>query len=106
MSNESPSTPGPSETELREMHVDELRDEAKEAGVGSSFSMETDEHGDHLGVLRFDFGGDSQRLRHASWDEWFHTFDVCTLDFLYQEERKDGNRSNFFRLENSDRENA
>jgi hypothetical protein len=69
-------------------------------------TVEGTEHGDHLGVLRFDFGGDSERLRHVSWDEWFGTFDARQLNFLYQEERKDGDQSNFFRLENPDREDA
>ncbi|MDQ0382919.1 Rho termination factor N-terminal domain-containing protein [Amycolatopsis thermophila] len=65
------------------------------------------EHGDHLGVLRFDFpgyGGDD--LRHVDWDEWFATFDERRLNFVYQEERSDGSPSNFFRLENPDREDA
>jgi hypothetical protein len=39
-------------------------------------------------------------------DEWFNTFDVRKLNFLYQEERRDGNRSNFFRLESPYREDA
>jgi len=69
-------------------------------------TVEGTEHGDHLGVLRFDFGGDSDRLRHVSWDEWFATFDARKLNFLYQEERKDGSQSNFFRLESPDREDA
>jgi Rho termination factor, N-terminal domain len=64
------------------------------------------EHGDRLGVLRFDFGGDSDELRHVSWDEWFATFDDRRLNFIYQEERTDGRPSNFFRLENPDREDA
>jgi hypothetical protein len=69
-------------------------------------TVEGTEHGDHLGVLRFDFGGDSERLRHVSWEEWFATFDVRELNFLYQEERKDGSPSNFFRLESPHREDA
>src|SRR3954468_980120 len=69
-------------------------------------TVEGTEHGDHLGVLRFDFGGDSDNLRQVSWEEWFGTFDARTLNFLYQEERKDGNQSNFFRLESPDREDA
>jgi Rho termination factor, N-terminal domain len=69
-------------------------------------TVEGTEHGDHLGVLRFDFGGDSERLRHVSWAEWFATFDVRELNFLYQEERKDGSPSNFFRLESPHREDA
>jgi hypothetical protein len=73
---------------------------------GVPATVEGTEHGDHLGVLRFDFGGDSDNLRHVSWDEWFETFDARKLNFLYQEERKDGNQSNFFRLESPDREDA
>jgi hypothetical protein len=202
MSNETPNTPDLSETELRDMTVDVLRDKAKDAGVEGTSSMKKEdlvralsaaarrgdsaadgnaeegageagqpgdrgpddghlrtgeqtsrslkysqeitsldddperqgrslattshevirrwaedrdavpatvegtEHGDHLGVLRFDFGGDSENLRHVSWDEWFATFDARKLNFLYQEERKDGNQSNFFRLESPDREDA
>jgi len=69
-------------------------------------TVEGTEHGDHLGVLRFDFGGDSDRLRQVSWDEWFETFDARRLNFLYQESRKDGTQSNFFRLESPDREDG
>ena len=65
------------------------------------------EHGDHLGVLRFDFPGyGGKDLRHIDWDEWFDTFDSRRLNFIYQEKRKDGRPSNFFRLENPDREDA
>ena len=60
------------------------------------------EHGGHLGVLRFDFGGRTDRLQHVTWDEWFHAFDVRRLNFVYQEERRDGRRSNFCRLTNPD----
>jgi hypothetical protein len=202
MSNETPNTPGLSETELRDMKVDELREKARAEGVEATSSMKKEElvdalsdayrerdgrrsgakddsgdeagrpgdrgpddghlrtgeetsrslqysqevtsldddperagrslattshevirkwaedrnavpatvegteHGDHLGVLRFDFGGDSENLRHVSWDDWFDTFDARTLNFIYQEQRKDGNQSNFFRLESPDREDA
>jgi hypothetical protein len=199
MSNDTPNTPGLSETELRELKVDELRDRARDSGISGTSDMKKEdlvraiseayrdsggsgrgggedsagqpgdrgpdeghlrtgeqtsrslqysqevtsldedperagrslattshevirhwaeerggvpatvegtEHGDHLGVLRFDFGGDSERLRHVSWDEWFDTFDARKLNFLYQEERKDGRQSNFFRLESPDREDA
>jgi len=202
MSNETPNTPGLSETDLRDMKVDDLRDRARELGVEGTSSMKKEdlvsavsgayrkeqsrgtssggknggeagtpgdrgpaegqlrtgeqtskslqysqevtslddqperagrslattshevirrwaedrgatpatvegtEHGDHLGVLRFDFGGGSENLRQVSWDEWFKTFDARRLNFLYQEERKDGQQSNFFRLESPDREDA
>jgi hypothetical protein len=64
--------------------------------------------GDHLGVLRFDFprGGRDERLREVSWDDWFATFDERRLNFIYQQEHTDGRQSNFFQLENPDREDA
>lgn len=196
--NQTPNTPDVSETELRELKVDELRERAKQAGVGATSTMKKDElvkaiakatstsqtgrrqgedesdgdvgagpdggrirtgpdtsdslkysqevtspddeperpgrslvtthhevikewaearggrpatvagteHGDHLGVLRFDFGDKDDRLREVSWEEWFATFDDRKLNFIYQEEKSDGKQSNFFRLENPEREDA
>lgn len=70
-------------------------------------TVEGTEHGDHLGVLRFDFPGyGGQSLRKVSWEEWLKTFDARGLNFLYQEHKRDGSESNFFRLENPDREDA
>jgi hypothetical protein len=69
-------------------------------------TVEGSEHGDHLGVLRFDFGGQNDKLEHVGWDEWFATFDERELNFIYQETRSDGSQSNFFRLENPHREDA
>jgi hypothetical protein len=65
------------------------------------------EHGDRLGVLRFNFpgyGGDS--LEEVSWEDWFKTFDERDLVFLYQEHLKSGDQSNFFRLESPHREDG
>ncbi|GAA4186231.1 hypothetical protein GCM10022288_09420 [Gryllotalpicola kribbensis] len=64
------------------------------------------EHGDRAGVLRFDFGGDSELLEHLDWDDWFRTFDERKLNFIYQETKSDGSQSNFFQLENPEREDA
>lgn len=67
------------------------------------------EHGDLLGVLRFDFdrkNDSDSRLKEVSWDEFFKTFDARELIFLYQEHRKDGNQSNFFRFDNPHRDDA
>jgi hypothetical protein len=100
--DEDPERPGRS---LATTNHEVIRQWAEERG-GVPATVESTEHGDHLGVLRFDFGGDSDRLRHVSWDEWFETFDARDLNFLYQEERKDGNQSNFFRLESPHREDA
>ena len=60
-------------------------------------------HDGHLGVLRFDFPGYSgDRLVEVSWAEWFEAFDKRRLNFIYQEQRSGGERSNFFQLENPD----
>jgi predicted HTH domain antitoxin len=60
-------------------------------------------HDGHLGVLRFDFPGYSgDRLMEVSWAEWLRTFDERRLNFIYQETRSGGGRSNFFQLENPD----
>lgn len=65
------------------------------------------EHNGHLGVLRFDFPGyGGEGLKKVSWDEWFKTFDERNLEFVYQEQKKDGTQSNFFRLTNPEREDA
>ncbi|HET8595097.1 MAG TPA: hypothetical protein VFM07_07615 [Intrasporangium sp.] len=191
--NQTPDTPDVSETELRELTVDELRERVQQAGVGATSHMKKDElvkalarkgatggrkdepdgdvgagpdegrvrtgaassdslkysqqvtspedeperpgrslvtthhevikrwaeerggrpatvprteHGDHLGVLRLDFGAKDEKLREVSWDEWFATFDDRKLNFIYQEETSDGEQSNFFRLENPQREDA
>ncbi|SRR5579884_1204884 len=65
------------------------------------------EHGDRAGVLRMNFpgyGGDD--LQEISWDEWFRPFDERNLVFLFQENKSDGSESNFFRLDNPDREDG
>jgi hypothetical protein len=100
--DEEPERPGRS---LATTHHEVIKQWAESRGATPA-TVDGTEHGDHLGVLRFDFGGDSENLRHVSWEEWFDTFDARKLNFLYQEERKDGNQSNFFRLENPDREDA
>jgi hypothetical protein len=74
---------------------------------GEPATVDGTEHGDHLGVLRFDFPGyGGQSLRKVTWDEWFKTFDDRGLNFLYQEHKSNGSDSNFFRLENPDRNDA
>ncbi len=63
-------------------------------------------HDDRPGVLRFNFRGSNHGLEEISWDDWFRSFDERNLNFIYQEHKKDGRQSNFFRLENPDREDA
>lgn len=63
------------------------------------------EHDDRPGVLRFDFpgyGGD--RLQKISWKDWFRSFDARELVFLFQEHKRDGHQSNFFKLDSPERE--
>lgn len=90
---------------LATTHHEVIKRWAEERG-GVPATVQGTEHGDHLGVLRFDFGGDSGDLRQVGWDEWFRTFDDRQLNFLYQERKSDGTQSNFFRLESPSREDA
>jgi len=51
------------------------------------------------GVLRIDFPGyGGKRLKKVDWNEWFETFDKRKLVFLYQEHKRDGSPSTFFKL--------
>jgi hypothetical protein len=100
--DEDPERPGRS---LATTHHEVIKRWAEERG-GVPATVAGTEHGDHLGVLRFDFGGESDNLRHVTWEEWFGTFDARRLNFIYQEERSDGRQSNFFRLESPEREDA
>lgn len=87
---------------------DVIRRWAEERGAQPA-TIEGTEHDDHLGVLRFDFPGYAEaddKLKRVSWDEWFRTFDERNLVFIYQEHRSDGKLSNFFRLDNPEREDA
>jgi Rho termination factor, N-terminal domain len=100
--DEDPERPGRS---LATTHHEVIKQWAEARG-GTPATVEGTEHGDHLGVLRFDFGGENEKLRHVSWEEWFETFDARELNFIYQEERSDGTQSNFFRLESPNREDG
>lgn len=63
------------------------------------------EHGGRPGVLRFNFPGyGGQEIKEISWEEWFQPFDERQLVFVFQEHRKDGTQSNFFRLDSPERE--
>jgi hypothetical protein len=86
-------------------HHEAIREWAEARG-GKPATVPGTEHGDRLGVLRIDFGETNAELRPVSWEEWFDTFDSRRLNFIYQEERTDGNQSTFFRLENPNREDA
>jgi hypothetical protein len=74
---------------------------------GRPATVEGTEKGDRLGSLRIVFDESvSDRLREVDWEDWFRTFDERNLVFIYQEHLKNGNQSNFFRLDNPDREDG
>jgi hypothetical protein len=65
------------------------------------------EHQGRPGVLRFDFPDYGGRdLEKISWEDWFKTFDSRRLVFLFQEHKRDGAESNFFRLDNPERKDG
>jgi hypothetical protein len=71
---------------------------AKPATVGRA-------QGDRPRTLRLDFPGfGGQRLLPVDWDAWVKTFRDRDLVFLYQEHRRSGEGSNFFRLDSPRRE--
>ncbi len=100
--DDDPERPGRS---LVTTHHDVIRTWAESRG-GRPATAEGTEHGDHLGVLRISFGDLPENLREVSWAEWFETFDARRLNFIYQDEKKDGSQSTFHRLENPEREDG
>ena len=55
--NDTPDTPGLSETELREMKIDDLRVRAREEGVGGASSLRKEELVDAISAQYRDGGG-------------------------------------------------
>ncbi|PXY22189.1 hypothetical protein [Prauserella muralis] len=77
---------------------DEIKAWAEQRGAVPA-SVPGSTYDDHLGRLRFDFPGyGGEKLEHVSWEEWLSTFDERKLEFVYQEHRKGGEESNFFRV--------
>ena len=54
--------------------------------------------------IKFEEGSDSLEI--VEWEEWFEPFDGRDLVFVYQDRRRDGRQSNFFRLDNPRREDG
>ncbi|HVT11636.1 MAG TPA: hypothetical protein VHE55_05175 [Fimbriimonadaceae bacterium] len=78
---------------------DEIKRWAEARGAVPSTVKRTS-NPDDPGILRLHFsgfsGGDS--LQGIGWEEWFRKFDDQNLALLYQEETKDGQKSNFNKL--------
>jgi hypothetical protein len=53
-----------------------------------------------------DSSGSRRRLEEISWDEWLGVFTERNLVFIYQQQRRDGRQSNFFRLDSPEREDG
>lgn len=55
------------------------------------------------GLLRINFPGYAEdNLKDISWEEFFKIFDDNDLQFLYQEQTKDGKESRFFKFVNKE----
>lgn len=55
------------------------------------------------GLLRINFPGYAEdNLKEISWEEFFEIFDDNNLQFLYQEQTKDGGESRFFKFVNKE----
>lgn len=79
---------------------------AKERGAKPATIARTEREG-RPGVLRFNFPGYGGRsLQEIRWDQWFRSFDDRELVFVFQEHKRDGSQSNFFQLDNPNREHA
>lgn len=57
------------------------------------------QNGERTEMVRIDFPGYSEKnLQEISWDEWFDLFEENNLELVYQEETKEGEKSNFNKL--------
>jgi hypothetical protein len=80
---------------------DEIRRWAEARGGKPAHVKSTGGQGD-TGILRIEFPGaknaKDDNLEEISWAEFFEKFDKEKLALLYQEETKDGQKSNFNKL--------
>jgi hypothetical protein len=56
--------------------------------------------GQEASGLRLDLNGHVPWLERITWDEFFRRFEEKDLEFFYQDETRDGQRSSFFKLIN------
>jgi hemerythrin superfamily protein len=89
---------------LATRHMEVIRAWAEARGATPATTPGGDTERPH--VLRFDFPGFDKNLQPLSWEAWGRTFEERNLVFIYQETLKSGKQSNFFRLDNPDREDA
>jgi hypothetical protein len=67
---------------------------------GSPAAVKATESGDDPGLLRINFPGYSgeNRLEDISWEDFFKKFDEKDLEFLYQDQTRDGEMSRFWKF--------
>jgi hypothetical protein len=67
---------------------------------GSPAAVIVTEKGDDPGLLRINFPGYSgeKELNEISWEDFFKKFDEKNLEFLYQDETRDGEISRFWKF--------
>jgi hypothetical protein len=70
-----------------------------EARDGKPARVRGTENSEGNGLLRINFpGGAESTLENISWDEFFQEFDKRGLEFLFQDEKADGETSTFFKF--------
>jgi hypothetical protein len=76
-----------------------IRKWADARGAQPASTARADDRG--VGVLRLDLPGgrESRQTKRIDWNDWFRAFDERGLCFVYEEQKLDGMRSDFFRLE-------
>jgi hypothetical protein len=57
-------------------------------------------------ALRLDFGASTDGLERVEWDEWLGVVADRDLVFIFQEKKKDGSTSNFWRLDSPERQDG
>jgi len=79
---------------------DKIRKWAEKRG-GVPAKVDTTETKGSEGILRIHFPKHSENnddLKEISWDDFFKEFDKNKLDFLYQDEKADGEQSTFHKF--------
>jgi len=91
-----------SESKTTTDHVT-IREWAEARDGKPSVVESTANNGKGGGLLRINFPGYAEdNLKEITWGEFFRIFDENDLQFLYQEQTKDGKESRFFKFVNKE----
>lgn len=74
-----------------------IRNWAEQRGGHPATVKGTSRKGEEAGLLRIDFDDPEpdENLERIDWDSFFEKFDAANIEFLYQDETKDGSTSRF-----------